>query len=66
MPSGLKKHSSVDLPELSDKYELSGASILNAVHFAALQCYSRNDNTIHHKDLIEGVRKEFLKEEKSI
>lgn len=66
MPSGLKMHSSVDLPELSDKYELSGASILNAVHFAALQCYSRNDNTIYHKDLVEGVRKEFLKEEKSI
>lgn len=66
MPSGLKKHSSIDLSELSGKYELSGASILNAVHFAVLQCYSRKDNTLYHKDLIEGVRKEFLKEEKSI
>lgn len=66
MPSGLKIHSSVDLPELSDKYELSGASILNAVHFAVLQCYSRHDTTIYHKDIVEGVRKEFLKEEKSI
>lgn len=66
LPTGLKKHSSINLQELSAKYELSGASILNAVHFAVLQCYSRNDDALYQKDLIDGVRKEFLKEEKSI
>ena len=50
-----------NLQELSAKYELSGASILNAVHFAVLQCYSRNDDTLYQKDLIEGVRKNSLK-----
>ncbi|MFD2163353.1 ATP-binding protein [Paradesertivirga mongoliensis] len=66
MPSNLKVDVSVDLQDLASKYELSGASILNAVHFAVLQCYSRKDKVLFHKDLIEGVRKEFLKEEKSI
>lgn len=66
LPSGFKLHPSIDLNELSSKYELSGASILNAVYFAALQCYSRNDDTLCQADLIEGIRKEFFKEEKSI
>lgn len=66
LPSGFKLDQSIDLNELSSKYELSGASILNAVYFAALQCYSRNSDTLSQTDLIEGIRREFLKEEKSI
>jgi AAA+ superfamily predicted ATPase len=66
LPAGFKLHSSVNLNELSNKYELSGASILNAVYFAALQCYARNDDILTQADLIEGIRKEFFKEEKSI
>ncbi len=66
MPKRLKVDSSVNLNELSAKYELSGASILNAVYFSALQCYSRNSDTLTQTDLINGIRKEFLKEEKSI
>lgn len=66
LPAGFTLHSSVNLSELANKYELSGASILNAVYFAALQCYSRNDGILTQADLIEGIRKEFFKEEKSI
>jgi AAA+ superfamily predicted ATPase len=66
MPNSLKVDGSVNLNELSAKYELSGASILNAVYFSALQCYSRNSDTLTQTDLINGIRKEFLKEEKSI
>jgi AAA+ superfamily predicted ATPase len=66
MPKRLKTDSSVNLMELSSKYELSGASILNAVYFSALQCYSRSSDTLTQTDLINGIKKEFLKEEKSI
>ena len=66
LPAGFTLHSSVNLNELSNKYELSGASILNAVYFAALQCYARNDGILTQADLVEGIRKEFFKEEKSI
>jgi AAA+ superfamily predicted ATPase len=66
LPAGFKLHPSVNLNELSTKYELSGASILNAVYFAALQCYTRNDGILTQADLIEGIRREFFKEEKSI
>jgi hypothetical protein len=36
------------------------------VYFAALQCYARNDGILTQADLVEGIRKEFFKEEKSI
>ncbi len=66
LPEALKIDKAIDLEQLADKYELSGASILNAIHFAALQCYSRNDSTMYQTDIIEGIKKEFLKEEKTI
>lgn len=66
LPAGFALDPSVNLHDLAGQYELSGASILNAVYFAALQCYSRNDLILHQADLIDGIRKEFLKEEKSI
>ncbi len=65
MPENLALDPSVDLKELAANYEMTGASILNVVHFATLQCYARNDKTIRQNDLLQGIRKEFFKEEKS-
>lgn len=65
MPENLALHASVNLEDLAKQYEMTGASILNAVHFAALQCYARNEEIIYQADLIEGIKKEFFKEEKS-
>lgn len=65
MPSSLKADNSVDLDDLAKKHELSGASVLNAVQFATLQAYARNDQTIYQKDLLDGIRKEYMKEDKS-
>ena len=66
LPASLVIDKSVDLTDLAEQYELSGASILNAIHYAALQSFSRNDGLLFHADLLDGVKKEFLKEEKSI
>lgn len=65
MPDGLQHDTSVNLLELADQFELTGASILNAVQFATLQSYARGDGKLLQSDLLEGVKKEFLKEEKS-
>jgi AAA+ superfamily predicted ATPase len=66
MPANLERHDDIKLEELAKQYELSGASILNVVQFAVLQSYSRNDGFIHQKDLLAGVRKEYLKEDRSM
>jgi AAA+ superfamily predicted ATPase len=66
MPSSLQHDASVNLQELAKQYEMTGASILNAVQFSTLQVYARKDKTITQADLLDGIRKEYLKEEKSI
>jgi len=66
LPAGLKLDASINLKELAEQFELTGASILSAVHYATLQSYEREDGILFHADLIDGIRKEFLKEEKSI
>jgi AAA+ superfamily predicted ATPase len=66
MPGNLIADSSVNLEELAKKHEMSGASVLNAVHYATLQCYARNADSIKQSDLIDGIKKEFFKEERSL
>lgn len=66
LPAALPLDSNVDLPELAMRYELTGAGILNAVHYASLQSYDNGLTALTHASLMAGVRKEFLKEEKSL
>lgn len=66
MPASLQLHASVNLQELAKQYEMTGASILNAVQFSTLQVYARMEKIITQADLVDGIRKEYMKEEKSI
>ena len=65
MPASLQRDADIKLEELAKQFEISGASILNAVQYATLQTYARNNGVIGQQDLIDGVRKEYLKEDKS-
>ncbi len=64
MPASLQRDADIKLDELAKQFEISGASILNAVQYAALQTYARNNGVITQQDLIDGVRKEYQKEDK--
>lgn len=66
MPSSLKAEPAVHLRTLSEKFELNGAGILNVVHFAALKAFARADEFMRLDDLMEGIRREYRKEEKTI
>jgi AAA+ superfamily predicted ATPase len=66
LPSTLTLEDSVDLEEISSQYELTGASILSAVQYATLRAYAAESRNLSHTDIIEGIRREFMKEEKSI
>ena len=54
----------VDLKHISAKYELSGSAIVNSIHFASLQTISKKSSIITKADLIEGIKREYEKEEK--
>jgi hypothetical protein len=66
LPASLKAEPVINLREIADKYELTGAAILNIIHYASLQAISKNDEFIRNQDIIEGIRKEYRKEERTM
>lgn len=56
----------VDLTELAEAYELTGASIINVLHFCMLKCLERKSRKIAKEDILSGVRVEKIKQGKSI
>lgn len=55
-----------ELIRIAQQYELSGGSIMNVVQFASLQALNREDQIIHVEDIIQGIKKEFKKEGKTL
>lgn len=65
-PDSMPYDKEIDFAEIANKYELTGASIMNVVHFASLKALSEKRKTISYSDITEGVRKELQKEDKFI
>ncbi len=55
-----------DLEKIADKHEISGGTIMNVVRYASLKALSRNDRIILKDDLEEAIRREFLKEGRTL
>ena len=56
----------IDLGRLSEKYELAGGTIMNVVRYSSLKALSRSEATIRLEDMEEGIRREFMKEGRSV
>ena len=56
----------IDLKKLAKDYELSGGVIMNVVRFSSLMALKRNSNVIKMNDIQLGIRREFLKEGKTL
>jgi len=56
----------VDLADIAEKYELAGGAIINITRYASLMALKRDNNVILKKDILTGIRKEFLKEGKTV
>lgn len=56
----------MDWEQLADKYSLSGGAIANVVRYAVLQAIREKRNEITREDIIEGIRREYKKEGKTI
>jgi ATP-dependent 26S proteasome regulatory subunit len=54
----------VDLSCIANKYELTGSSIVSIIHYASLQTIARKSNVIVYSDLLEGIQREYEKEER--
>jgi len=56
----------VNLKKIADKYELSGGSIMNVVRYVSLMAQTRNSNELLLDEIEAGIKKEFLKEGKTL
>lgn len=54
------------LDELAEKYELAGGAIINVSRYASLMAIKRGNNLILKKDVVAGIKKELLKDGKTV
>lgn len=60
-PTQIKLESSIDLSTVANKYELTGADILNIVQHCCLQALEKGDSVIYEKNLLQAIKREFNK-----
>lgn len=64
LPKGIKIAEDVDLNELSKKYDITGANIVNIIQYACLRTLEDENESINLHHLIQGIKKEYVKEGK--
>lgn len=57
-----KLEKTVDLRKLANDYELSGATIMNVIRYASLQALEQGGNIITLTSLLQGIKREYVKE----
>ncbi|MDP2686431.1 MAG: ATP-binding protein [Aequorivita sp.] len=65
LPKKLKIDPKIDWEEVSKKYELTGSNILNVIHFCCLKVLSEKSETLTPEILQQGIKREFLKENRT-
>ena len=66
IPSKVKLDKQISVHEIAKKYELTGANIVNVIHFAGLKTLEEKSNSISWMNLLTGIHKEYKKEGKLI
>lgn len=64
LPKGIKIAEDVNLKELSKRYDITGANIVNIIQYACLKTLESENEAIHLNHLIQGIKKEYTKEGK--
>jgi AAA+ superfamily predicted ATPase len=63
---GFELDQNLDLWPISKKYEITGGSIINVLRHCALNAVIRDEKKVYKEDVIEGIKKEFRKEGKTV
>jgi hypothetical protein len=62
LPDLVSLEPEVDLNQLAARFDLSGGMIMNVVRFVCLQAIARQETVLRQADFIEGIRREYAKE----
>ena len=66
LPKNVTLAKDVSLEELSRKYAITGANIVNIIQYACLKTISEDSTIVKKRSLLEGIKKEYVKEGKTI
>ncbi|MBK9337433.1 MAG: ATP-binding protein [Lewinellaceae bacterium] len=61
LPPAVALEPGVDLRAIAEQYDLSGADIVNVVHYCCLQAMAKNSRNLSQEDLTAGVQREMVK-----
>ncbi len=62
LPPGTSLEAGADLNQIAARHELSGGMIMNVIRYASMQAIARGERVLRQRDLADGVRREFAKE----
>jgi AAA+ superfamily predicted ATPase len=65
-PPQIEMADDINLAQISARYELTGAGILNVVHYCAVEVLADGSNRLDWKRLEAGIMREFVKEGKMV
>lgn len=65
-PDSARLDPGIDFGEIAAEYELSGGAIMNAVRYACLMTLHRERDRIGREEILEGIRKEYGKEGRTL
>jgi AAA+ superfamily predicted ATPase len=61
-----KLNPDIDIESIAENYELAGGAIINVLRYCALIAIQKNETMASYQDLLEGIRREFKKENKTL
>lgn len=62
IPEKAKLSPEIDIEKIAFQYEITGANIVNVIQYASIKTLARQSNVIQLRDLLEGIKKEYVKE----
>ncbi|MBK7870272.1 MAG: ATP-binding protein [Saprospiraceae bacterium] len=65
-PAQVSLASDIDLQKIAQQYELTGSNIINITQFCCLDLLSKERTELSLKELMNGIRREYAKEEKAL
>lgn len=66
LPKNVALENSISVEELAKKFNITGANIVNVIQYACLKTIANKKEEIQRQYLLEGVKREYTKEGKTI
>ena len=60
-PDKIEFDKDLNLKQLAQKFELTGADIMNVVQYVCLNLLAKETLVVSYSEIVEGIKREFVK-----